>query len=189
MDRGARRGALDKEVKLPELAVVRISGLVVAFCRALARREATPSEKDGTPVWPESRGGTGWTPMMTKGTIRGSEDEEVRDVSALEGRSEERDVVEGVSTDIVVLAVDDRRDVMGVAGRSSNDVVILSKSSSVSNVGECSAVVVVVVVVGVDDEDELSALNRYIKRYVKDDPVESSAADVPNDASESLLRA
>jgi hypothetical protein len=188
MDRGARRGALDKEVKLPELGVVRISGLVVAFCRALARREATPSEKDGTPVWPESRGGTGWTPMMTKGTIRGSEDEEVRDVSALEGRSE-RDVVEGVSTDIVVLAVDDRRDGMGVAGRSSNDVVILSKSSSVSNVGECSAVVVVVVLVDVDDEDELRALNRYIKRYVKDDPVESSATDLPDDASESLLRA
>src|ERR1700685_1689659 len=127
MDRVPRRGALERDVKLPELAVGRSSGLV-AFCRALARREATPSEKDGTPACPESRGGTGCTPIITNGTIRGSEEDEVRDVSALEGRSEESDAVEGDSTDIVVLAVEGRRDGIGVGGRSSNDVVIPSKS-------------------------------------------------------------
>jgi hypothetical protein len=118
---------LEREVKLPELGVGRISGLV-AFCRALARREATPSENDGTPACPESRGGTGCTPIITKGTIRGSEGDEVREVSALEGRSEESDVVEGDSTDIVVLAVEGRRDGIGVGGRSSGDVVIVSTS-------------------------------------------------------------
>lgn len=192
IDRVPRRdGALEREVRLPELAVGRISGLVVAFCRALARREATPSEKDGTVVCPESRGGTGCTPMMTKGTIRGSEDDDVRDVSALEGRSEESDVVEGVSTDMVVLAVDGRRDGMGVGGRSSTGVFIPSKSLSASNVGDGAAVVaaVVVVVVEVDDDDECSALNRYIKRYVKEDPEESSAAEVPEAGSESFRRA
>jgi hypothetical protein len=57
----------------PELVGRTIGGRVEsAFCRAFAKRDATPSENDGTPVCPESLGGTGCTPMMTKGTIRGS---------------------------------------------------------------------------------------------------------------------
>lgn len=62
----------------PELVVGRTGGRVApALCRALARREATPSENDGTVVWFGSRGETGCTPIITNGTILGSDGEDV----------------------------------------------------------------------------------------------------------------
>ena len=44
---------------LVELVVGRTAGRGLAFDLALARREATPSEKVGAPSRSESRGGTG----------------------------------------------------------------------------------------------------------------------------------
>jgi hypothetical protein len=52
--------ARDSLIMFPELVGRTIGGRVEsAFCRALANNDATPSEKEGTPVCPESRGGTG----------------------------------------------------------------------------------------------------------------------------------
>ena len=62
-------------------------------CRALAIKAATPSEKEGTVARPVSRLGTGWTPMITKGTIRGSEDGESGEME--EGEVEVEIIEEG----------------------------------------------------------------------------------------------
>jgi hypothetical protein len=89
------------EVTLPVLVVGRSVGRGLSVgCRALARRDATPSENDGGPGRPESRDGTGCTPIMTNGTIRGST--AVSFESAV-GESVENDCSTGVvgSTSIV----------------------------------------------------------------------------------------
>jgi hypothetical protein len=83
----------------PELVVGRSGGRVApAPCRALARREATPSENEGTVVWFGSRGETGCTPIITNGTILGSDGEEVES----EGVSSSSSVVVDGSISIIV---------------------------------------------------------------------------------------
>jgi hypothetical protein len=72
-----------------------------ALCRALARREATPSENEGTVVWLGSRGETGCTPIITNGTILGSDGKGVES----EGASSSSAVGDGSISIIVSLLV------------------------------------------------------------------------------------
>jgi hypothetical protein len=79
----------------------------------LASRDATPSVNEGAPVCPESRDGTGCTPIITNGIIRVSEGSNV----------------EGENSDDGGIGVDDR------------DSIAIVVSEAVSLNGDSTAVV------------------------------------------------